>query len=169
MELNILTGITRKVIGATFEGETKDADGSVYEDVVLEGLSPEVCTSYVYPTNINGSDCLRCEVLAYLVRSREEDHVIIHSLLAMCRTHKACKQDRGTADSRKGRLLHHHLVPERGSGRSGRPPEVRRLLPPDHWPQGYTLQEDHRIDLLEVRALFSEMTMQYTYGSAGRR
>ena len=164
-----MTGITRKVIGATFEGETKDTDGSVYADAVLEGLSPDVCPAYFSPTNINGSDYPRCEVLAYLVRSREEDYVSIHLLLTMRRAHKARKQDRSTADSRKGRFLHHHLVSERGSRRSGRPPEVRRLLPPDHWPQGYTLQEDHRIDLLEVRALFSELTLQYTYDNAGRR
>ncbi|TBU28541.1 FAD binding domain-containing protein [Dichomitus squalens] len=34
-------GITRKLIGATFEGQTQDADGSVYADAVIEGLSSE--------------------------------------------------------------------------------------------------------------------------------
>ncbi|TBU42449.1 FAD binding domain-containing protein [Dichomitus squalens] len=34
--------VTRKQIGATFEGETKDADGSVYADAVIEGLSSEL-------------------------------------------------------------------------------------------------------------------------------
>ena len=41
-ELSNLLGVTRKLIGATFEGETKEADGSVYADVVIEGLSTEV-------------------------------------------------------------------------------------------------------------------------------
>ncbi|RPD78983.1 hypothetical protein L226DRAFT_501441 [Lentinus tigrinus ALCF2SS1-7] len=35
-------GFTRKVIGATFEGQTKDADGSVFADVEAEGLSSDV-------------------------------------------------------------------------------------------------------------------------------
>ena len=37
-------GMTRKAIGATFEGQTKEADGGVWADCVLEGegLDPEV-------------------------------------------------------------------------------------------------------------------------------
>ena len=49
MELSNLLGVTRKLIGATFEGETKEADGSVYADVVIEGLSTEVRAGYYLP------------------------------------------------------------------------------------------------------------------------
>ena len=35
-------GWTRKAIGATFEGQTKDTDGQVWADVVVEGISSEV-------------------------------------------------------------------------------------------------------------------------------
>lgn len=35
-------GITRKQIGATFEGQTKDLDGHVWADVYVDGLSTEV-------------------------------------------------------------------------------------------------------------------------------
>ena len=41
-ELSVLLGITKNLIGAIFEGQTKDADGAVYADVVIEGLSSEV-------------------------------------------------------------------------------------------------------------------------------
>lgn len=35
-------GVTRKQIGATFEGQTKDLDGHVWADVYVDGLSTEV-------------------------------------------------------------------------------------------------------------------------------
>ena len=57
----ILSGITRKIIGATFEGETKDADGSVYADVVIEGLSSEVRSAFsLTPVDTNGLHCTYC-------------------------------------------------------------------------------------------------------------
>ncbi|CDO77546.1 hypothetical protein BN946_scf184912.g45 [Trametes cinnabarina] len=34
-------GVTRKLMGATFEGQTREEDGHVWADVELEGLSPE--------------------------------------------------------------------------------------------------------------------------------
>ena len=49
VDLSSLLGVTRKLIGATFEGETKEADGSVYADVVIEGLSTEVRPEYYLP------------------------------------------------------------------------------------------------------------------------
>ena len=33
----LLVGMTRKFIGATFEGETKDADGGMWAECELEG------------------------------------------------------------------------------------------------------------------------------------
>ena len=33
------TGFTRKAIGATFEGETKESDGIVFADVEAEGIT----------------------------------------------------------------------------------------------------------------------------------
>ena len=52
-ELSNLLGVTRKLIGATFEGETKEADGSVYADVVIEGLSTEVRPGNYLPSQIS--------------------------------------------------------------------------------------------------------------------
>ena len=37
-----MLGFTRKAIGATFEGQTKEEDGSVFADVEVEGLSSDV-------------------------------------------------------------------------------------------------------------------------------
>ena len=34
--------MTRKAMGATFEGQTKEEDGQVWADVVVEGLDHEV-------------------------------------------------------------------------------------------------------------------------------
>ena len=60
-ESNILSGITKKIIGATFEGETKDADGSVYADVVIEGLSSEVRSAFsLTPVDTNSLHCTYC-------------------------------------------------------------------------------------------------------------
>ena len=61
VELSNPLGVTRKLIGATFEGETKEADGSVYADVVIEGLSTEVRPGY-YLADINELTCLSCKV-----------------------------------------------------------------------------------------------------------
>ena len=36
------TGVTRKFIGATLEGQTRDADGLVFAEVELEGLTHDV-------------------------------------------------------------------------------------------------------------------------------
>ena len=36
------TGPTRKLLGLTFEGETRDADGQGWGDVEIDGLTPEV-------------------------------------------------------------------------------------------------------------------------------
>ena len=36
--------MTRKSIGATFEGETRDADGMAWTDCELEGITNEVST-----------------------------------------------------------------------------------------------------------------------------
>ncbi|CDO69064.1 hypothetical protein BN946_scf184992.g13 [Trametes cinnabarina] len=38
-------GITRKLMGATFQGQTKDEDGQVWADVELEGLTSEASSS----------------------------------------------------------------------------------------------------------------------------
>ena len=35
-------GKTRKLIGAKFEGQTKDSDGQVYADIEIERLSIDV-------------------------------------------------------------------------------------------------------------------------------
>ena len=37
-----MLGFTRKAIGATFEGQTKEEDGTVFADVEVEGLSSDV-------------------------------------------------------------------------------------------------------------------------------
>ena len=61
MELSNLLGVTRKLIGATFEGETKEADGSVYADVVIEGLSSEVRSAFsLTPVDTNSLHCTYC-------------------------------------------------------------------------------------------------------------
>ena len=39
------TGVIRKFIGATFQGQTKDADGQVWAECEIEGLSDDVSTS----------------------------------------------------------------------------------------------------------------------------
>ncbi|KAJ6625003.1 FAD binding domain-containing protein [Mycena sp. CBHHK59/15] len=39
-------GPTRKLLGLTFEGETKDTDGMVWGDVEIEGLGSDVVTSF---------------------------------------------------------------------------------------------------------------------------
>ncbi|OJT13451.1 Pentachlorophenol 4-monooxygenase [Trametes pubescens] len=44
-------GITRKQIGATFEGQTKDADGHLWADVYVEGLSSEYWHLWSEPEN----------------------------------------------------------------------------------------------------------------------
>ena len=36
------TGFTRKAIGATFEGQTKEEDGTVFADVEVEGLGHNI-------------------------------------------------------------------------------------------------------------------------------
>ena len=43
-----LSGLTRKFIGATFEGETRDAEGGVFAECELEGdgITPEVRFRY---------------------------------------------------------------------------------------------------------------------------
>ena len=41
-----LAGVTRKLIGATFAGQTKEADGQVWADLDLEGLSDDVSISF---------------------------------------------------------------------------------------------------------------------------
>ena len=38
-DLPARTGFTRKAIGATFEGETKESDGIVFADVEAEGIT----------------------------------------------------------------------------------------------------------------------------------
>ena len=40
--------MTRKFIGATFEGETRDADGGVWAECIIEGpcLNPDVSRDY---------------------------------------------------------------------------------------------------------------------------
>lgn len=43
-ELNETAGFTRKAMGATFEGQTKDTDGQVWAEAEVEGVSSEVST-----------------------------------------------------------------------------------------------------------------------------
>ncbi|TFK91537.1 hypothetical protein K466DRAFT_541543 [Polyporus arcularius HHB13444] len=42
-------GFTRKAIGATFEGETKDGDGQAWADVEAEGISPDTWHAWIEP------------------------------------------------------------------------------------------------------------------------
>ncbi|RDX51467.1 hypothetical protein OH76DRAFT_1346666 [Lentinus brumalis] len=42
-------GFTRKAIGATFEGETKDGDGQAWADVEAEGISPDTWHAWTEP------------------------------------------------------------------------------------------------------------------------
>ena len=51
------TGWTRKAIGATFEGQTKDTDGQVWADVMVEGISSEVGV-YSFSDELYRSDAL---------------------------------------------------------------------------------------------------------------
>ena len=39
----VMIGFTRKTIGATFEGQTKEGDGTVFADVEAEGVPHDVC------------------------------------------------------------------------------------------------------------------------------
>ena len=39
-------GFTRRAIGATFEGQTKEEDGQVWADVEIEGIDSEVISLY---------------------------------------------------------------------------------------------------------------------------
>ncbi|OSD07919.1 hypothetical protein PYCCODRAFT_1463192 [Trametes coccinea BRFM310] len=45
-------GVTRKLIGATFEGQTMEGDGGVWADVELEGLSPDYWHVWIQPAAI---------------------------------------------------------------------------------------------------------------------
>jgi len=46
----LLPGSTRKLLGLTFQGETRDADGQVWGDVEIKGLTSDVCQAPLHPS-----------------------------------------------------------------------------------------------------------------------
>ena len=42
------SGSTRKLLGLTFQGETRDADGQIWGDVEIKGLTTDVCQASLH-------------------------------------------------------------------------------------------------------------------------
>ena len=77
----IYTGFTRRAIGATFEGQTKDADGQAWADVEVEGISSEVGVFSCRELHYTRLTAVCASALACLGRGRK----VLVSMWLSCR------------------------------------------------------------------------------------